>query len=97
MLTRRNGDHYEGHWVNDMKEGQGSYFYSDRNKIFVGEWVEDKPKAGIYSGVTDDQKHEAKNEHYTDADEEVHLPELKLKNPEQVLRQALQDVKVDRT
>jgi hypothetical protein len=40
-LTKRNGDHFEGHWVNDKREGQGSYFYIDKNKLFVGEWVDD--------------------------------------------------------
>jgi hypothetical protein len=41
VLTKRNGDHFEGHWVNDLREGQGSYFYHDKNKLFVGEWVAD--------------------------------------------------------
>ena len=50
---RRNGDHFEGHWVNDKREGKGSYFYSSKNKIFVGEWVDDMPKAGVYSEVDD--------------------------------------------
>ena len=39
--NRRNGDHFEGKWVNDKREGQGSYFYSSKNKVFVGEWVND--------------------------------------------------------
>lgn len=41
VLTKRNGDHFEGKWVNDKREGQGSYFYSSKNKVFVGEWVND--------------------------------------------------------
>ena len=49
VMTKRCGDHFEGHWVNDMREGQGSYFFAERNKIFVGEWVADNPKAGVYS------------------------------------------------
>lgn len=39
--------------MNDMREGQGSYFFAERNKIFVGEWVADNPKAGVYSEVED--------------------------------------------
>lgn len=53
VLTKRCGDHFEGHWVNDKREGQGSYFFAERNKIFVGEWVDDNPKAGVYSEVED--------------------------------------------
>lgn len=49
VLTKRCGDHFEGHWVNDMREGQGSYYFAQKNKIFVGEWVADNPKAGVYS------------------------------------------------
>lgn len=54
VLTKRNGDHFEGHWVNDQREGQGSYFYHDKNKLFVGEWVNDQPKNGVYTEVDDD-------------------------------------------
>jgi hypothetical protein len=53
VLTKRNGDHFEGHWVNDKREGQGSYFFNSKNQIFVGEWVDDNPKAGVYSEVED--------------------------------------------
>ena len=54
VLTKRNGDHFEGHWVDDKREGQGSYFYSDKNKLFVGEWVDDQPKTGVYTEVEDE-------------------------------------------
>ena len=52
-IPRRNGDHFEGQWVNDKREGQGSYFFASKNKVFVGEWVDDMPKAGVYSAVDD--------------------------------------------
>jgi hypothetical protein len=52
-LTKRNGDHFEGNWVNDKREGQGSYFFAEKNQLFVGEYVEDQPKCGIYSEVDD--------------------------------------------
>lgn len=54
VLTKRNGDHFEGSWVYDQREGQGSYFYAESNKLFVGEYVNDMPKCGIYSEVVDD-------------------------------------------
>jgi hypothetical protein len=56
VLTKRNGDHFEGHWVNDKKEGQGSFFYSEKNKLFVGEWADDQPKTGVYTEVEDDEE-----------------------------------------
>ena len=40
--------------MNDMREGQGSYYYHDKNKLFVGEWVNDQPKTGVYTEVEDD-------------------------------------------
>ena len=55
VLTKRNGDHFEGHWVDDFREGQGSYFYHDKNKLFVGEWVKDQPKTGVYTEVDDEE------------------------------------------
>lgn len=54
VLTKRIGDHFEGSWVNDLREGQGSYFYAESNKLFVGEYVDDMPKCGIYSEVVDE-------------------------------------------
>ena len=29
----------------DKREGSGSYFYAESGKVFVGEWVNDLPKA----------------------------------------------------
>lgn len=40
--------------MNDKREGQGSYFYAESNKLFVGEYVDDMPKCGIYSEVVDE-------------------------------------------
>ena len=86
VLTKRCGDHFEGHWVNDMREGQGSYFYSQKNQIFVGEWVEDTPKTGVYSEVEDPtSKRPEREKHFT---EPYMLPPLKpieLQNPTEVL------------
>ena len=31
VLTKRNGDHFEGHWIEDMREGHGSYFFCSKN------------------------------------------------------------------
>ena len=62
-MIYQNGNIYEGQWhegkrngygVLTKSEGQGSYFYSDKNKLFVGEWVDDQPKTGVYTEVEDE-------------------------------------------
>ena len=47
-LTKFNGDAYEGYFVEDRREGAGSYFYVATGKVFVGEWAGDGPKSGVY-------------------------------------------------
>lgn len=74
VLTKRNGDHFEGHWVNDKREGQGSYYFSEKNKLFVGEWVDDQPKCGVYTEVEDeDAPPKKKKPHFLD---KYTLPDL---------------------
>lgn len=101
VLTKRNGDHFEGSWVNDQREGQGSYFYAETNKLFVGEYVDDMPKCGIYSEVVDEaaKKQQEKDEEeitMPDFDDIPPLPKLGLKDPVGVLQRALNHVKVQR-
>jgi len=94
VLTKRNGDHFEGQWVNDKREGQGSYFFASKNKVFVGEWVDDMPKAGVYSAVDDpDYIKSTRPKHFTDAYELPDIPQIKLDNPSDVLENALEEAK----
>jgi hypothetical protein len=100
VLTKRNGDHFEGSWVNDLREGQGSYFYAESNKLFVGEYVNDMPKCGIYSEVVDDKTPEdqqvEKLLQMPDFDDIPPLPKLELKDPVGVLQTALNNVRSER-
>lgn len=116
VLTKRNGDHFEGSWMNDLREGQGSYFYAaepKRNekgeiidekvkneKIFVGEYVNDMPKCGIYSEVVDEEtSEEVQVENLLkmpNFDDIPPLPKLQLKNPIGVLQSALDNVRSSR-
>mmetsp|Transcript_94371 Transcript_94371/g.224788 ORF Transcript_94371/g.224788 Transcript_94371/m.224788 type:complete len:286 (-) Transcript_94371:41-898(-) len=82
-LTKANGDCYEGYWLNDKREGSGSFFYAESGKVFVGEWVEDLPKAGVYAQAA------AHPEQATPVPETAPLPKLRLKAPDQVLDEAL--------
>jgi hypothetical protein len=94
VLTKRNGDHFEGQWVNDKREGQGSYFFASKNKVFVGEWVDDMPKAGVYSEVEDpDAIKQNKPKQFTDAYDLPNIPQIKLENPSNVLEDALEEAK----
>lgn len=99
-MTKRIGDHFEGSWVNDKREGQGSYFYAESNKLFVGEYVDDMPKCGIYSEVIDESVSESekveKDLQMPDFDDIPPLPKLQLKNPVMVLEGALKNVRSDR-
>jgi hypothetical protein len=97
VLTKRNGDHFEGHWVNDMREGQGSYYYHDKNKLFVGEWVQDQPKTGVYTEVEDDEAEKIqKKAYFTDPYVLPPIYELKLVNPTKILERAMERTKRER-
>lgn len=103
VLTKRTGDHFEGCWVRDKREGQGSYFFAKKNKLFVGEYVNDMPKCGISSEVSDGQNPDAEKslelEDETampNFDDVPPIPELELKDPVGVLQKALDGVKGQR-
>lgn len=97
VLTKRSGDHFEGHWIEDLREGQGSYFYSQKNQVFIGEWVNDMPRAGIYSEVL---QHEPKPPREQNFDDDYILPDIPvigLKNTTDVLKRAMEKTRRDRT
>ena len=54
-----NGDHFEGLWVDGLKEGLGVHFYFDREKRthtkrYDGEWIDGTPKCGAYTEMPPD-------------------------------------------
>lgn len=98
VLVKKNGDHFEGHWVNDKKEGQGSYLFAEKNKLFVGEWVDDHPKCGIYTEVEDeDAPPKPLKPHFSDEYYMPTLPSIKLENPTDILEKAMNKTKKDRS
>lgn len=97
VLVKKNGDHFEGHWVNDKKEGQGSYLFAEKNKLFVGEWVDDHPKCGIYTEVEDeDAAPRPSRPHFSDEYFMPALPSIKLENPTEILETAMNKTKKER-
>jgi hypothetical protein len=86
-LNRANGDCYEGFWLNDNREGSGSYFYAASGKVFVGEWADDLPKAGVYTQAY------ANPEQATAVPTTTTIPPVRLALPAEVLEGALAAVR----
>jgi len=86
-LNKANGDCYEGYWLNDKREGNGSYFYADKGKVFVGEWANDLPKAGIYTQASPSP------EQTLVVPQTTILPPVRLAVPAEVLERALMAVR----
>ncbi len=57
FLTKNNGDNFEGNFLNDIREGPGSYYFKDCSQLLIGEWVDDKPKTAI---ITELKKYDSK-------------------------------------
>lgn len=95
--SKANGDYFEGYYYRDKKEGQGSYFFNTSSKLYVGEWVDDAPKAGVYSEVENPQVRKyIQPQYYTDAYELQPLPALKLANAQDVVRTAMEEARNNR-
>jgi len=86
-LNKANGDCYEGYWLNDQREGSGSYFYAESGKVFVGEWADNLPKAGIYTQAYPNP------EQATAVPTTSTLPPVRLALPSEVLEGALAAVR----
>lgn len=86
-LNKANGDCYEGYWLADKREGSGSFFYAESGKVFVGEWANDLPKAGIYTQASPNPE-QAGGVPVTST-----LPPVRLALPSEVLECALAAVR----
>jgi len=89
-LNRANGDCYEGYWLNDKREGSGSHFYAESGKVFVGEWADDVPKAGVFTQASSNP------EQATKVPTTTVLPPVRLALPADVLENALAAVRGSR-
>ncbi len=83
--------------MNDKREGQGSYYFSEKNKLFVGEWVDDQPKCGVYTEVEDEDAPPKNNKpHFLDDYKHPELPGIKLADPTGLLEAAMEVTKSKR-
>lgn len=66
--------------------------------MFVGEWVNDTPKAGVYTQVEDEEllAKIPKKKYLTDPYFQPDLPTLYVKDPGAVLEEAMENVKKSR-
>lgn len=106
MLRLETGDCYQGEWLNDKKEGPGEYFYKSRKKVYVGEWVNDVPKCGIYSDADFAEDVDPDTGARVPVDppppfsyntqRPLEIPELSLCDPDAVLRGEIQRIRDDR-
>ena len=95
--SKANGDYFEGYYFKDKKEGEGSYFFNATSKLYVGEWVDDAPKAGVYSEVENPQVRKYMHpEYFTDTYELPPMPPLDLQNPQSVVKTAMDDARMQR-
>jgi len=81
-LTKASGDTYEGCWLEDKREGTGSHFYAESGKVFVGEWANDQPKAGVFTQASPNPDQAVAVPVTTT------LPQVKLARPEEVIEAA---------
>ncbi len=66
--------------------------------MFVGEWVNDTPKAGVYTQVEDEEllAKIPKKKYFTDPYFQPDIPTLYLNEPSKVLEEAMESVKKSR-
>ncbi|XP_065664162.1 MORN repeat-containing protein 3 isoform X3 [Hydra vulgaris] len=77
MLRLANENRYEGEWKNDKKHGDGKFYHLDRGHLFIGTWVEGICKCGTMEDFN--RENAVQQTRYL-------IPQLKLKNADDVLR-----------
>jgi hypothetical protein len=92
ILEKKNQDKYHGYWNNGLKEGQGYYYYSSTGKIYLGEWHEDVPRCGIFTDVDDETLKKEYKKHFLAEDPVSMIPQLRLKNPHNVLEESIGNI-----
>jgi hypothetical protein len=111
VFTKNNGDYYEGNWLMNKREGYGSYYFSESQKVIIGEWVNDSPKVSVlYKADQESQDDVDNNQKAKKADdinqiknvgdkfkvESSLLPNLELEDPINVLQDAMVKVREER-
>jgi len=90
LMLLANGDRFEGTFRGDKKNGAGKYYYRDTRKMYEGEWIEDIAKCGVYSDLPAEFGGSA------GAEKKLTLPELGLKNPDEVIHTSIGKMRAKR-
>ena len=94
-LFLANGNVYEGHWIEDQKEGPGKFLYASTRKLYEGEWVKDIPQCGEYREPTEEEGMLFKEPGVWKASYE--LPGLELDNSRAVLDRSTAKMRAERS
>eukprot|EP01147_Barroeca_monosierra_P011123 gene11123-3183_t len=79
LLLLPNQDRYEGEWENDLKHGDGTFYYMSKGQCYKGVWKDGTPKCGELIDIERDVAVDSTK---------YPIPELTLKEPNGVLREA---------
>eukprot|EP00657_Telonema_sp_P-1_P001465 TRINITY_DN1380_c0_g1_i1.p1 TRINITY_DN1380_c0_g1~~TRINITY_DN1380_c0_g1_i1.p1 ORF type:complete len:181 (-),score=44.75 TRINITY_DN1380_c0_g1_i1:188-730(-) len=91
-----NGDIFEGSFLNDLKEGSGTYFYMARKKRMEGEWVADSCTCGVLSDFDLNDPNQGRPQVFGSSPSK-RLPQLGLRNPKGVLNQRMGEIRAERS
>lgn len=50
-MVELNGDIFEGNWINGVKEGFGSKYFSKNQIMMIGEWVNGQPVSSVVKSM----------------------------------------------
>lgn len=95
--TSANGDVYQGYWYNDLKEGAGALYFFTSGRVLTGEWCQNQMKTGVLCKA-EEAPGEVKAVGRLAAIQRRQVPiqKLELKDPVEVLRQSLEQIRKDR-
>jgi hypothetical protein len=82
MLLAVNGNVYIGHWVDDIKEGLGVFYYKEKGSKYEGVWKRDVPVGGTYT-------REIIWDPFKDMDDVLQLPPLEVANFQKLARDSI--------
>eukprot|EP00388_Colpodella_angusta_P000364 GDKJ01001350.1.p1 GENE.GDKJ01001350.1~~GDKJ01001350.1.p1 ORF type:complete len:421 (-),score=73.17 GDKJ01001350.1:183-1412(-) len=95
--TSANGDVYQGYWFDDLKEGAGALYFFTTGRVLTGEWCKDQMKTGVLCKAEEAPGEiRAVGRLAAIQRRQVPIQKLELKDPVEVLRKSLEEVRKER-
>ena len=96
-INKKEQNVYIGYWMNNQKEGPGYCKYNhDKNKLYIAEWINDKPNCGYFVNINDNNN----NIDFENVDKYENaknvFPELGLIDSEYILTREIKDIRAQR-